>query len=145
MSAWQWVLIALCVTVALYGLFIVVLLLAGRRTDAQALATFIPDCLVLFQALVRDPRVPTSRKLLLGVLIAYLAMPFDIVPDFIPVVGQLDDAIVVALVLRALVRTGGPELVREHWRGPQRSLDVILRLAWGRDTVRRHRSGEKRP
>jgi uncharacterized membrane protein YkvA (DUF1232 family) len=135
MSSWQWVLVDLAVTVALYALFIAVLLLTGRRTDAQALATFIPDCLVLFQALVRDPHVPTSRKLLLVVLIAHLAVPFDIVPDFIPVVGQLDDAIVVGLVLRALVRTGGPELVREHWRGPQRSLDVILRLAWGRSAL----------
>ncbi len=61
-SAWQWVLIAFGVTVALYALFIAVLLLAGRRTDAQARATFIPDCLVLFQALVRDPRAqPVAR------------------------------------------------------------------------------------
>jgi uncharacterized membrane protein YkvA (DUF1232 family) len=133
MPVWQWGLIGLGVTVALYALLIAVLLLAGRRTDARALATFIPDCLVLLQALIRDPRVPTSRKLLLLPLIAYLAMPIDIVPDFIPVVGQLDDAIVVGLVLRALVRSGGPELIREHWHGPQRSLDVIVRLAWARD------------
>jgi uncharacterized membrane protein YkvA (DUF1232 family) len=133
MPAWQWILIGLGLTLAVYALFIVALLVAGRHTDARALATFIPDCLVLFRGLARDPRVPTSRKLLLVPLIAYLAMPFDLVPDFIPVAGQLDDAIIVALVLRTLVRGGGPDLVREHWRGPQRSLDVILRLAWGRD------------
>jgi uncharacterized membrane protein YkvA (DUF1232 family) len=132
MPAWQWVLVGLGLTLVLYALFIGVLLVAGRRTDARALATFIPDCLILLRGLVRDPRVPTSRKLLLVALIAYLAMPFDLVPDFIPVAGQLDDAIIVVLVLRALVRSGGPELIREHWRGPQRSLDVILRLAWGR-------------
>jgi uncharacterized membrane protein YkvA (DUF1232 family) len=132
MSTWEWVLVGLGLTLALYTLFIGALLIAGRRTDARALATFIPDCLVLFRDLVRDPRVPKSRKLLLVALIGYLAMPFDLVPDFIPVAGQLDDAIIVALVLRTLVRTGGPELVREHWRGPQRSLDLILRLAWGR-------------
>jgi uncharacterized membrane protein YkvA (DUF1232 family) len=50
------------------------------------------------------------------------------VPDFVPVAGQLDEAIVVALVLRALVRGGGDELLREHWPGPERSLDVIRRL-----------------
>jgi len=132
MPTWQWLLVGLGLTVALYALFIAVLLVAGRRTDARALATFIPDCLVLFRGLVRDPRVPASRKLLLMGLIAYLALPFDLVPDFIPAAGQLDDAIIVILVLRALLRTGGPELVGEHWRGPPRSLNVILRLAWGR-------------
>jgi uncharacterized membrane protein YkvA (DUF1232 family) len=66
--------------------------------------------------------------LLVGALLAYLAMPFDLVPDFIPIAGQLDDAIVVALVLRSMLRSGGPELLREHWRGPQRGLDVLLRL-----------------
>jgi uncharacterized membrane protein YkvA (DUF1232 family) len=132
MPTWQWVVVGVGLTLVLYALFIALLLVAGRRTDARALATLIPDCLALFRGLVRDPRVPTSRKLLLVALIAYLAMPFDLIPDFIPVAGQLDDAIIVALVLRALVRTGGPELVREHWRGPERSLNVILRLAWGR-------------
>jgi uncharacterized membrane protein YkvA (DUF1232 family) len=136
MSAWQqWVLVGFGLTLVLYALFLAVLLVVGRRTDAQALATFIPDCLILFRGLVRDPRVPASRKLLLVALIVYLAMPFDLVPDFIPVAGQLDDAILAALILRTLVRSGGPELVREHWRGPQRSLDVILRLAWGRSTA----------
>ena len=134
MPAWQWVLTGLVLTLAIYALFIAVLLVAGRGTDARALGTFIPDCLVLFRGLVRDPQVPASRKLLVVALIAYLAIPFDLVPDFIPVAGQLDDAIIVALVLRTLVRTGGPDLVREHWRGPERSLDVVLRLAWGRST-----------
>jgi uncharacterized membrane protein YkvA (DUF1232 family) len=63
---------------------------------------------------------------------AYLALPFDLVPDFIPVAGQLDDAIVVALVVRSFVRSGGEELIRELWPGPGRSLALILRLAAGR-------------
>jgi uncharacterized membrane protein YkvA (DUF1232 family) len=67
--------------------------------------------------------------LLVGALLANLAMPFDLIPDFIPIAGQLDDAIVVALVLRSMLRSGGPELLREHGRGPQRGLDMLLRSA----------------
>jgi uncharacterized membrane protein YkvA (DUF1232 family) len=55
-------------------------------------------------------------------------MPIDLVPDFIPVAGQLDDALLVALVLRAVLRAGGEELLEEHWGGPQRSLELVRRL-----------------
>jgi len=105
--------------------------IAGRREDARALAGFVPDCVVLFRRLLGDRRVPRSRKLLIGGLIAYLAMPFDLVPDFIPVAGQFDDVVIVALVLRTIVRSGGPELLREHWPAPPSSLAVLLRLAYG--------------
>jgi uncharacterized membrane protein YkvA (DUF1232 family) len=79
---------------------------------------------------VRDPRVPRRRKLLLVALAAYLALPFDLIPDFVPVAGQLDDAILVALVLRIVLRSGGPELLRESWPGPEASLRLITRLAY---------------
>jgi hypothetical protein len=85
---WQWLLIAAGVTVAIYAAFAIWLLGAGRRQDARALAGFIPDCLVVFRRLLADERVPRRRKLLLIGLIAYLAMPFDLVPDFIPVASQ---------------------------------------------------------
>jgi uncharacterized membrane protein YkvA (DUF1232 family) len=62
-------------------------------------------------------------------LLGYLALPFDVVPDFIPVAGQLDDAVVVALALRAILRGGGVEIIEEHWPGPDSSLSIILRLA----------------
>ena len=121
--------IALSAVVLLYAGFVVALLAAGRRNDARAWAGFIPDCLVLFRRLIGDPRVPRARKLLLGALLAYLAMPFDLIPDFIPIAGQLDDAIIVAAVLRSVLRSAGDEPVREHWPGPTSSLQLILRLA----------------
>lgn len=124
--------IAAGVAVALYAAFIVCLSLAGRRADARALAGFIPDCIVLFRRLLGDDRVPRRGKLLLIALVGYLAMPFDLVPDFIPVAGQLDDAIVVAIVLRTVLRAGGPLLLQEHWPGPPASLNALLRLAYGR-------------
>jgi uncharacterized membrane protein YkvA (DUF1232 family) len=112
-----------------YAAFVLVLVLVGRREDARALAGFVPDCVILFKRLSGDPAVPRRHKVLLVLLVAYLAMPLDLVPDFIPVAGQLDDAIIVAWVLRTLLRGSGPALVRLHWPGPQSSLDVMLRLA----------------
>src|SRR5437762_8288391 len=129
MSWWNWLLISLGVMVAVWAAFVAWLVAVGRREDARALATFIPDCIVLVTRLARDPRVPRRRKLLLIALVAYLAVPFDLVPDFIPVAGQLDDAIIVALVLRHFIRAGGEPMMRELWPGPEQSLALILRLA----------------
>ncbi|HEX8857305.1 MAG TPA: YkvA family protein [Thermoleophilaceae bacterium] len=126
---WLW--LALAAGVVAWLLFVLVLYAAGRREDARALAGFIPDCVVLFKRLSTDSGVPRRRRVLLLGLIAYLAMPFDLVPDFIPVAGQLDDAILVALVLRGMMRGAGPSVVREHWPGPERSLNAVMRLAGG--------------
>jgi uncharacterized membrane protein YkvA (DUF1232 family) len=124
-------LIGLAVTAAVYLGFIALLVLVGRREEAKTFARFIPDCIVLFRRLLGDERVPRNRKLLLVAVLGYLAFPLDLVPDFIPVAGQLDDAIIVALVVRSVLRSAGPELLREHWPGPVESLNVIERLAYG--------------
>jgi len=103
---WEWLLVSLAVIVVVYSVLVGWLVARGRREDARALATFIPDCIVLVSRLAREPRVPRRRKLLLVGLVAYLSLPFDLVPDFIPVAGQLDDVIIVALVLRHFVGAG---------------------------------------
>jgi uncharacterized membrane protein YkvA (DUF1232 family) len=110
---------------AVYAVFVVALIVAGHRPKVRDLARFIPDCVVLVGRLLRDPRVPRRHKLLLGALVGYLALPFDLVPDFIPIAGHLDDVIVVALTLRAVLKGTGRELLREHWPGPPSSLALL--------------------
>ncbi len=114
-----------------YAILVVALMIGGRREAARALAGFVPDCVVLMRRLIADPRVARRYKLLLLAAAGYLALPIDLVPDFIPVAGQLDDAIVVALVMRVVLRASGTELVEEHWPGPPTSLAMVLRLAGG--------------
>src|ERR687888_1938273 len=132
MHWWSWLLVAFGATLALYAAFVGWLVVLGRREDARAFATFIPDCIVLVSRLAREPRVPRRRKLVLAGLVGYLALPFDLVPDFIPVAGQLDDALIVGLALRWFLRSGGEQLVREHWPGPEQSLRVVLRVTGAR-------------
>jgi uncharacterized membrane protein YkvA (DUF1232 family) len=108
------------------------LLALGRRHDARDVARFIPDCIVLAKRLLQDQRVPRSAKIAVALLVPYLALPFDIVPDFIPVAGQLDDAILVAAVIGYVVRKSGRHVVTELWPGSERGLSVVLALAPGK-------------
>jgi uncharacterized membrane protein YkvA (DUF1232 family) len=124
---WPWGL--LLFIVGCYVVGIAALIAAGRREDARALAGFIPDCLVLVSRLARDRRISRPRRAALFMVLGYLALPIDLVPDFLPGIGQLDDAVVLGLALRLVVRGGGTELVRESWPGPQASLTIVLRAA----------------
>jgi uncharacterized membrane protein YkvA (DUF1232 family) len=132
----QWLLLVAACVLVVYAAFVVVLIVAGRWQDARGVAGFIPDCIVLLSRLLGDPRVPRRHKLLLGALIGYLALPFDLVPDFIPVAGHIDDAVLVALALHVVLRGSGTELLREHWPGPESSLAVVLRLVGATDRTR---------
>ena len=123
----SWLVYSVAVFLAAYALIVVAFVIAGRRDDARAVAGFVPDCVVLFSRLLRDPRVPRRHKLLVAALLPYLAMPFDLVPDFIPVAGQLDDAVIVVFVMRHLARRD-PGLLVEHWPGPRSSLALLLRF-----------------
>ncbi len=119
--------VASCILVG-YAAFVVALIVGGRRRDARNLARFVPDCIVLVSRLLGDPRVPRRHKLLLGALVGYLALPIDLVPDFVPVAGHIDDVLAVVLALRVVLRASGGELVREHWPGPDSSLAFVLRF-----------------
>lgn len=135
-SSLSWLLLVAACVLVVYAAFVIAIIVAGRWQGARGVAGFIPDCIVLLGRLFGDPRVPRWHKLLLGALIGYLALPFDLVPDFIPVVGHIDDAVVVALALRVMMRGSGTELLREHWPGPESSLAVALRLVGATDRTR---------
>jgi uncharacterized membrane protein YkvA (DUF1232 family) len=100
-----------------------------QRTRAREIAAFVPDCFVLYKRLLADPRVPRRTKVLLAASAGYLALPFDLVPDFIPVLGQLDDALVVAATMAYVTRSSGRELVSELWPGSDAGLRAVLALA----------------
>jgi uncharacterized membrane protein YkvA (DUF1232 family) len=110
-------------------------LLAGLvvvRPDAASLSAtlrLLPDLLRLVRRLAADPQLPRRVRVRLWLLLGYLASPIDLVPDVLPVIGYADDAILVAAVLRSVVRSAGPERLARHWPGTDDGLAVIARLA----------------
>jgi uncharacterized membrane protein YkvA (DUF1232 family) len=121
--------VSLIVVVAIWAVLVGALVLAGRRSEAREVAKFLPNLFLLFKDLVRDPRVSRSSKLLLVLGAAWFASPIDLIPEFIPVAGPLDDAIVASLILRRVLTTAGENVVRDHWRGSIESLNLLLRLS----------------
>jgi uncharacterized membrane protein YkvA (DUF1232 family) len=89
----------------------------------------LPDLLRLLRRLAADPTVPRAVRIRLWLLLAYLAIPIDLVPDFVPVLGYADDAIIVSLVLRSVVRRAGGPAIRRHWPGTDDGLAALGRLA----------------
>jgi uncharacterized membrane protein YkvA (DUF1232 family) len=121
--------IGVVVVVAIYLAAVLWLILAGRKVAVKELALLVPNLVLLFKDLFRDPAVPRGPKVALAIAIVWLVSPIDLLPEFLPVVGPLDDAVVAALVLRYLVRTAGPDIVRAHWRGEPRTVETIMRFA----------------
>jgi uncharacterized membrane protein YkvA (DUF1232 family) len=125
----SWLVLTVVVLVVIYAALILVLVVGARQWDIRVIARLVPYCAILFKRLLADPRVQRRWKIASALALVYLAVPIDLVPDFIPVAGQLDDAILVALVLRGLLRSAGPPLLREHWPGPATLLVPLERFA----------------
>lgn len=108
---------------------VIALAVAGPRGPLlrEALRV-LPDLLRLLRRLAADGGLPRGVRVRLVLLFAYLALPFDLVPDFIPVLGYADDAIIVALVLRSVVRRAGIDAIRAHWPGTDDGFAVLCRL-----------------
>ena len=118
-------LIALAVGIAAWLLAILILVVVGRKQQARELAAAIPNLLVLFRGVLRDPRVPRGSKIWVLVAVIWIASPIDLVPEFIPVLGPADDLIVAALVLRHVLKRTDRSVLAEHWRGDPAVLDRI--------------------
>jgi uncharacterized membrane protein YkvA (DUF1232 family) len=88
----------------------------------------LPDVLRLVRRLARDTTLPRGVRIRLGLLLAYLAIPIDLIPDFIPILGYADDAIIVTVVLRSVVRRAGIDAVRVHWPGTDDGFAALTRL-----------------
>lgn len=88
----------------------------------------LPDLLRLLRRLAADRTLPRGVRVRLALLLAYLAVPIDLVPDFIPVLGYADDAIIAAAVLRSVVRRAGLSAVRAHWPGTDNGFAALCRL-----------------
>jgi uncharacterized membrane protein YkvA (DUF1232 family) len=93
----------------------------------------LPDLVRLLRRLAVDDSLPRGVRVRLWLLLGYLALPVDLVPDFVPVLGYADDAVVVALVLRSVARAAGTGALARHWPGTPEGLAAVLALARLRD------------
>ena len=137
-GTWWQVLLAVAAGLVLVWLLLVgALLVAARRAPdpvtLKETLRLVPDVVRLVRRLAGDGTLPRGVRWRLWLLLAYLLLPLDLVPDFLPVVGYADDAIVIALVLRSVTRAAGPEALERHWPGTPEGLAAVQRLTGFRD------------
>jgi uncharacterized membrane protein YkvA (DUF1232 family) len=133
MNVWQLLLGVAAGLVVVWVAMVVALYAVARREEDPArlrdLLRLVPDVLRLLRRLAADPALPRGVRWRLTAVVVYLVLPIDLVPDFIPVVGYADDAVVVALGLRWVIRAAGVEALDRHWTGTPQGLAVVKRLA----------------
>jgi uncharacterized membrane protein YkvA (DUF1232 family) len=129
-SWWTW-LVAVGGGLLLVWLALLAALWVARPDDVRIrdALRLLPDVVRLLHRLAADRSVPGGVRVRLWLLLGYLALPFDLVPDFIPVIGYADDAVVVALALRSVTRHAGAEALDRHWPGTPEGLSAVRRLA----------------
>jgi uncharacterized membrane protein YkvA (DUF1232 family) len=124
--------IAAGLLLAYAGLLVLLWIYARRHPETVTMKDalrLLPDLLRLVRRLAADRTLAVGVRVRLVLLLAYLLSPIDLVPDFIPVIGYADDAVIVALVLRSVLKRAGPEALHRHWPGSPAGLDIILRAA----------------
>jgi|SRR5947209_9931803 len=115
--------------VILWIAFVGAMLIFRPRTDLRDAVRILPDLLLMLGGIAQDRTLPWTVRLRLWLVLFYVAVPVDIVPDFLPVIGWADDAILVAWVVRSVVRRAGAEALARNWPGTPDGLDVVKRLA----------------
>lgn len=121
--------IGAAIVVAWVTLIITLVVMRPTGGVLRETVRILPDVLRLIRRLAADRTLPSGVRTRLWLLLAYLALPFDLVPDFIPVLGYADDAIIVVAVLRSVVRRAGIVAVRDHWPGTDDGFAALCRLA----------------
>ena len=129
-SFWPGLLIGAGTALLLAWLALIVALVLARPRGVllREALRLLPDVLRLIRRLAADPDLPRGVRIRLGALLAYLALPIDLIPDFIPVLGYADDAIIVTAVLRSVARRAGVSAVRAHWPGTDDGFTALARL-----------------
>ena len=129
-SFWWDLLIGIAAALLLAWLALVVVLLVARPRGGllREALRLLPDVLRLVRRLAADKTLPRGVRIRLALLLAYLAIPLDPIPDFIPVLGYADDAIIVTVVLRSVVRRAGLDAVRAHWPGTDDGFATVVRI-----------------
>ena len=117
------------IALGVWAVVIAALVISGRKWMAIAAAKVLPDLVRLIKGLARDPRVPRGSKWLLGFAALWVVSPIDLIPEFIPVFGPLDDVVVVALVLRHVLKKAGRAVAEEHWTGDPAIFERIMKLS----------------
>jgi uncharacterized membrane protein YkvA (DUF1232 family) len=115
--------------VAWIALVITLLVLRPEGSVLKDALRILPDTLRLLRRIGADRTVPKGVRLRLYLLFVYLASPIDLIPDFLPVIGYADDAVIVAAVLRSVVRRAGTDTIRRHWPGTEEGLATLSRIA----------------
>ncbi|WP_026550863.1 DUF1232 domain-containing protein [Arthrobacter sp. Br18] len=134
MSDWRQVVLSVVGGLVLIWLVLVLVLwLEQRKHPGRAslvdLLRLAPDVVRLLKRLASDSALPIGARIWAGVLLVYLISPIDLVPDFIPVLGYADDALVVAIALRYAARCVGSDVITRHWPGTPAGLVAVLRMA----------------
>jgi uncharacterized membrane protein YkvA (DUF1232 family) len=123
-----WLRLLLVSVAVIVGTWALLVLLARRLPPGllRDLAGFVPDCVTTVRRLRRDPRVPTRAKVVIALAGLWVISPIDLLPEFLPVIGPLDDVLVVALALRYAARQVPREVLLAAWPGEPRLLERLL-------------------